>query len=47
MKARVLKKFIDKHNGTVYQPGEIITITKKRFTEILKVDNLVEEVKED
>jgi hypothetical protein len=46
MKAKVLKRFKDKHNGKVYEPGEIITISKKRFNEILEVDVLVEEIKE-
>ncbi len=45
MKAKVLKRFKDKHNGKIYEPGEIITISKKRFNEILEVDVLVEEVK--
>ena len=46
MKVKVLKKFIDKHNGNVYQVGEILTITKKRYNEILSVDKLVEEIEE-
>lgn len=45
MKAKVLKRFKDKHNGKIYEPGEIITISKKRFNEILEVGVLVEEVK--
>ena len=45
MKAKVLKKFKDKYNGKVYEPGDIITVSKKRFNEILEVDVLVEEVK--
>lgn len=45
MKAKVLKRFKDKYNGKIYEPGEIITISKKRFNEILEVDVLVEEVK--
>lgn len=45
MKAKVLKRFKDKHSGKIYEPGEIITISKKRFNEILEVDVLVEEVK--
>lgn len=47
MKAKVLKKFKDKHNGKMYMPGDIITISKKRFAEILETDVLVEEVTED
>lgn len=46
MKARVLKRFRDKHNGTIYNPDEIITVSKKRFEEILKTAPLVEEVVE-
>lgn len=46
MKAKVLKRFKDKHNGAIYESGDIITITKKRFAEILKVDKLVEEISE-
>lgn len=44
MKAKVLKKFIDKHNGKVYKEGQVINVTKERFDEILTVDKLVEEV---
>ena len=47
MKAKVLKRFKDKHNGKVYEPGDIITISKKRFAEILEVDVLVEELTEE
>ncbi len=47
MKAKVLKKFKDKHNGKVYQPGDIITVSKKRFAEILETDVLVEEATEE
>ena len=46
MKAKVLKKFKDKHNGKIYEVGDIITISKKRYAEILEVDVLVEEVTE-
>lgn len=47
MKAKVLKRFKDKHNGKVYEPGDIITVSKKRFAEILEVDVPVEEVTEE
>lgn len=47
MKVEVLKAFKDKHNGKIYKVGETLTITKKRYEEILKVAPLVEEVKED
>ena len=46
MKAIVLKRFRDKHNGIIYDVGEVITISKKRFAEILEVDVLVKEVTE-
>ena len=46
MKARVLQKFKDKHNGKVYEEGAVITVTKERFEEILTVAPLVEEIKE-
>ena len=46
MKAKVLKPFKDKNNGKIYEVGEVITISKKRFAEILEVDVLVEEVTE-
>jgi len=46
MKAKVLKRFRDKHNGKIYEAGDIITVSKKRFAEILEVDVLVEEVTE-
>lgn len=47
MKVKVLKTFKDKHNGKVYEPGEILTISKKRYAEILEVAVLVEEIKND
>lgn len=46
MKAKVLKKFKDKYNGKIYEVDDVITISKKRFAEILEVDVLVEEVTE-
>ena len=46
MKAKVLRKFRDKHSGRYYEAGEFITISKERFNEILTVAPLVEEVKE-
>lgn len=46
MKAKVLKRFKDKHNGKIYERGEVITISKKRYEEILTVAPLVEQVVE-
>lgn len=47
MKVKVLKQFKDKHNGKVYKAGEVITVSKKRFAEILETAPLVEELKEE
>ena len=47
MKAKVLKSFRDKETGKVRKVGEEFTCTKKRFNEILSVDLLVEEIKEE
>lgn len=46
MKAKVLTAFRDKNNGKLYKAGEVITISKTRYIEILKTAPLVEEVKE-
>lgn len=45
MKAKVLKSFRDKHSGEIYKAGKILTVSQKRFEEILTVGPLVEEVK--
>lgn len=47
MKVKVLKKFKDKHNGKIYEAGDVINVTKKRFAEILAVAPLVEEMTEE
>lgn len=44
MKAKVLKRFKDKYSGKVYKAGEVITVSKERFEEILAVAPLVEKV---
>ena len=44
MKAKVLRRFKDKYSGKVYKVGEVITISKDRFEEILTVAPLVEKV---
>ncbi len=46
MKAKVLEKFRDKYSGKYYKADDIITISKERYNEILKVGKLVEEVKD-
>lgn len=46
MKVKVIKEFKDRYSGRLYKAGEIITVSKYRFEEILKVGKFVEEVKE-
>lgn len=46
MKAKVLKKFRDKHTFEIHAVGEILNITKERYEEILTSGKFVEEVKE-
>lgn len=43
----VLKEFRDKYTNEIYPVGTILKLTKKRAKEILVVDRLIEEVKED
>lgn len=45
MKAKVLKRFRDKHTGELYKVGTTITISRERFEEILTVGPLVEPIK--
>ena len=45
MKAKVLKRFKDKHTGELHQKGTTITVSKERFEEILTVGPFVEAVK--
>lgn len=53
MKAKVLKRFKDKNTGKVHNVGDIITVNKERFAEILKngeaqkAGKLIEEYKEE
>lgn len=47
MKVKVLTSFRDKHNGKRYEVGEVLTISKTRYSEILNVAPLVEEIKEN
>lgn len=46
MKVKVVGKFVDKHTKKVHKVGEVLTISKERFEEILTVGKLVEEIKE-
>ena len=45
MKAKVLKRFKDKHTGELHQKGTTITVSKERYEEILRVGPFVEAVK--
>lgn len=45
MKAKVLKRFKDKHTGELHQKGTTINISKERYEEILRVGPFVEAVK--
>lgn len=42
IKVKVLKRFKDKYTGKAHVEGEILTIKKERYEEILKVGKLVE-----
>lgn len=45
MKAKVLKRFRDKHTGELHKEGTTLTIPKERFDEILTAGPFVEAVK--
>ena len=47
MKVKVLKTFRDKETNELRKPGDEFTCTKKRYNEILSVDMLVEEIKDE
>lgn len=47
MKVKVLKVFRDKETNELRKPGDEFTCTKKRYNEILSVDTLIEEIKEE
>lgn len=44
MKAKVLKRFKDKHTGELHLKGTTITVSKERFQEILSVGPFVEAI---
>lgn len=47
MKIKVLKKFKDKHNGSIYNAGTVLVVSEERFEEINKTNaSLVEAVEE-
>jgi hypothetical protein len=45
MKAKVLKRFKDKHTGELHSKGTTITISEERYEEIMKVGPFVEVIK--
>lgn len=48
MKVKVLKKFIDKHNRSIlHRVGDVLEISKERFSEIVEKDRKLIEVLED
>lgn len=47
MKVKVVVKFKDKHTGKIHNPGDVLTVSKDRLAEILKVAPLVEELVEN
>lgn len=47
MKVKVLKKFIDKYTLEVRKEGDLLTISKERFEEIVSVDKGLVEVVAD
>lgn len=47
MKIKVLKRFKDKHNGSIYNAGTVLEVSEERFEEINKTNaSLVEAVEE-
>ena len=46
MEVKVLKKFRDKHTGEIRNKDDILTVSKKRYEEILKAGDYVEKCKD-
>lgn len=46
MKVKVLKKFIDRKEKAVRQPGEVFECTQERYDEIMSKNRLIEPVEE-
>lgn len=46
MKARILRKFKDKHTKKIYIPGEEVDFTEERAKEILEKGKMIEEIGE-
>lgn len=47
MKAKVIKKFIDKDTKVINEVNDVVELTKKRFDEINSVDDFLVEEKDD
>lgn len=47
MKVKVLKKFIDRQEKAVRQPGEVFECTEERYNEIMSKNRLIEPVWKD
>lgn len=47
MKVKVLKKFIDRQEKAVRQPGEVFECTEERYNEIMLKNRLIEPVEEE
>ncbi len=46
MKVKVTKEYIDRHAGEFHAIGEIVTMTEKRFAEIVKAGPYVEKIEQ-
>ena len=46
MKVKVLKTFRDKHTGKICKKDDVLTVSKKRYEELIKAGNYVEECKD-
>lgn len=47
MKVKVTSEFIDKHTKKKHKVGEVMSITKARLNEILKVGGFVKVIEQD
>lgn len=47
MKVKVLKKFIDRQEKAVRQPGEVFECTQERYNEIMLKNRLIEPIEEE
>lgn len=47
MRVKTIKRFKDKHTGKVHKVGDVFTVNKERFAEIIKEGKFVEEFVED